>query len=613
MSAARILYDFGVKKTTKAKSAPKPVTNRKRIWLMAAGFLLVQIIVLPGAESPFRTPKTVVALIFILAIAGLALAGQFVDGRLRLRRSPLAAVLLCLPVIQTASALWSTNPRLALIAALQTTIWIGGALWIAAASDRERLRLIYATTLGAAISSAVLIAQAAGLEFIALGWAGPSGRLKLTGLTGNPADLAMAAVLLLPLILSAKGSPDRPRLRWTLAVLLTAAAVISQTLTAFVALGLVWATWLFQQRSRRLWIVSAITTVILIAVGLATGLDTRLRWQVQRIERGDWYQVLSARSDGWTAASEMARSHPIAGTGASNFTHAYYPSRIAWLERTESIGRRTDLATHFRFAHCDPLQMVAEIGLPGLIWMIALVVIGFRFRPRGDPLPPLAAAAFVPFAVFHFPTHLAVSILPLILTLGHFMAADRVVVLEPGMWTRRCATIAIIILVPIGCYWQFHSLILNLWRGGLTHTLSAIENLDGPQRTEIAATVESQILPRLPGLAGARPWLWRLVGRARIARGDDVGAEVAFRNAMVLWPHEEAEFGLGLALANQDRRLKARGLDLDARNRRGEAVVHLSRVCRTNPALLELIADDDLRKAVAEIVGVTDQEDQRGR
>ena len=573
---------------------------------MAAGFLLVQIIVLPGAESPFRTPKTVLALTVILIVAGLGLAVQVAHGHLKIRWSPLAAILLCLPLIQIASALWSMNPRLAVVAALQTTIWIGGALWIAAASDQERRRLMDATAIGAAISGAVLIAQAAGLDFIALGWAGPSGRLTLTGLTGNPADLSMAAVLLLPLILAAAGKSDLPRVRWVLAVVLTAAAVISQTLTGFVALGMVWATWLFQQRSRRLWIVSAVTCVVLIAIGLATGLDTRLLRQVERIERGDWYRVLSARSDGWTAASEMIRSHPVAGIGASNFTYAYYPSRTAWLERTDSIGRRTELATHFRFAHCDPLQMVSETGLPGLIWMIALVVIAYRSRPRGDPLPPLALAAFLPFALFHFPAHLAVSILPLILTLGHFMAADQELDWDPGKWTRRLAPVAIVVVALSGAYWQFHSLILNLWRGGLAHTLSAVETLDDPHRSAMAATVEAQILPRMTALKGSRPWLWRLVGRAKIARGDDTGAEGAFRNAMSLWPHEEAEFGLGLALANQDRRLNARGLDLDARNRRGEAVMHLARVCRTNPALLELITDDDLRKAVAEIVGVDD-------
>ncbi len=76
---------------------------------------------------------------------------------------------------------------------------------------------------------------------------------------------------------------------------------------------------------------------------------------------------------------------------------------------------------------------------------------------------------------------------------------------------------------------------------------------------------------------------------------------------MILWPHEEAEFGLGLSLAAQDHRFRQQGRALDSRNRRGEAIVHLARVCRTNPALLEFIEEDDLRQAVREIVDAADR------
>jgi O-antigen ligase len=585
------------------KEAPKARAGvRKRIWLLAVVFLLVEIVVLPGAESPFRAPKTVLAVIAILAVAGLSLAGQLRRGRIELRWSPLAGVLVALPVIQALSMLWSGNARFALTSSLHSAVWIAGAFWIATVSARERLRLIDAAAIGAAVSGLVLVAQAAGKAVFALGPTGPSGRLVLTGLTGNPANLAMAAVLLLPLVLAAPGTSKRPVFRWILAVALTAAAVISQTMTALVALALVWAVWLIQQRSRRLWIGAAATAVVLVTVALATGLDTRLKRQLVRLERGDWYFLLSARSDGWSAAAEMVRSHPVTGTGAANFTHAYYPSRIAWLDRTGTIGHRAELATHFSFAHCDPLQMVAELGVPGLIWMLALVLAGLRNRTRGDPVAPLFAAAFIPFALLHFPTHLAVGLLPVVLALGHGLSGAREVVFEPGPWMRRLVMVATVVIVLFGCYWQLHRLMVNLWRGGLDHALATVQQLDEPHRAARAAAVEAQVLPRIPALHEARPWMWRMVGQARVARDNHTGAEIAFRNAMALWPHEEAEFGLGLALAAQDRELASQGRQLDTRNRRGEAIVHLARVCRTNPALLELIDEEALRTAVAEIV-----------
>jgi O-antigen ligase len=600
-----LLYDSTVARRTKKPTPSTRKVVRKRVWLLVVAFFLVQLVVLPGADSPFRTPKTVLSLIALMSIAGFSWAGQLARGRIRFCWSPLAATLLCLPLIQLVSASWSSSPRLALAAAAQTAIWIIGALWIATLDDEDRLRLVRATAVGAAISGAVLIAQAAGVAVFSLGPAGPSGRLNLTGLTGNPADLSMAAVLLLPLVFAAPGSSDRPWVRWVLAVLLTAAAAVSQTLTAIFALAVVWSVWLVQTRSRRLWAASAAAAALVIAVGLWTGLDTRIEGQLRRLHRGDWYLMLSARSDGWSAAGEMVRARPVSGVGASNFTRAYYPSRIAWLERTESVGRRTELATHFRFAHCDPLQVIAELGVPGTVWLVALVVVAFRYRPRGDPLFLLAAAAFLPFAVLHFPGHLAVGILPMILVIGHLIAQGREIDVTMPPWTRFVASVLAVVAVLIGIYWQLYGLTLNLWRGGLTHSLSVMQTLEKPQRAQHAAAIEAQILPRIAGLGGARPWLWRMVGQARLAREDDAGAETAFRNALILWPHEEAEFGLGLALAAQDRGLVERGVTLDGRNLRGKAIVHLARVCRTNPALLELIEEDDLRRAVSEIVGVT--------
>lgn len=608
-----ILYDSEVKRNRKSGTGPAKPEIRRRIWLLAAGFLLVEIVVLPGAASPFRMPKEVLALIVILIVAGLSIAGQLGRGRLVLRWSPVATVLIALPLIQFLSGLWAANPRLAHNAALQSAIWVCGALWIATTTDRERKRILAATAIGAAISGVVLIAQAAGMAVFSLGPEGPTGRLNLTGLTGNPADLAMAAVLLLPLILAAPGAAARPWFRWSLAVLLTLAAVVSQTLTGMAALGLVWLTWLVQQRSRRLWLAAAAAAVALAAMGLATGLNARIERQVKRLEEGDWYSLLSARSDGWTAAGEMIRSRPITGVGAANFTYAYYPSRVAWIERSESVGHRAELATHFRFAHCEPVQVVAELGVPGALWIIGLAIVLIRFRPRGDPLLPLAAAAFLPFALLHFPTHLAVGLVPLILTFGALLSGAHEVVIEPWPWTKRLAALAMALLVLAGTYHQLHRLMLNLWRGGLSYALATAQTLDEPIRSQQAAAVESQILPRLPALSGASPWLWRMVGHARIARGDDTGAEVAFRNAMAAWPHEEAEFGLGVALAAQDRRLDEQGRVLNSRNRRGEAIVHLARVCRTNPALMELIDDPDLRRAVAEIVDATGGSNQATR
>ena len=73
-------------------------------------------------------------------------------------------------------------------------------------------------------------------------------------------------------------------------------------------------------------------------------------------------------------------------------------------------------------------------------------------------------------------------------------------------------------------------------------------------------------------------------------RQDFKGAEAAFRKAFDGWPHEDADFYLGLALV--------------AQGRRGEGLQHLGRVCRTNPTLVRLITDPDLRRSVEDILDV---------
>jgi len=295
---------------------------------------------------------------------------------------------------------------------------------------------------------------------------------------------------------------------------------------------------------------------------------------------------MSARSDGWTAAAEMIGERPLVGFGAGQFDRAYYPSRLGWLEAHEAAGRRGELATHFEWAHCDPLQMVAELGALGGLWMVALGWALVRTRPRGDPLLLLAAAATAPFLLLHYPTHLAVGMLPIVLVLGHLLAAQPS--WQPprlsGVW-RLAMPVGLVLIAVLGTSWQLRRVALDIWRADLERRVQFAHAIQEPvRRAQLASAVEWQVLERIERLPGAAPWLWRIVGKTRLTRDDPRGAEEAFRTANSLWPHEEAELGLGLALA--------------AQGRRSEAVLFLGRVCRVNPALTSQIADPDLRQTV---------------
>ena len=434
----------------------------------------------------------------------------------------------------------------------------------------------------------MVLLQAAGLPLLVVG-SSPGSRFRLSGLAGNPADFATGAVLLLPVLLAATASRRRAWPRWLLAGVLAVAAVVSQTFTGYLALAAMAAVWLARRRSLKLWLATAGVAALALALALGSGLGDRVRRQLRQAELGDWYSVMSARSDGWTAAAEMVRERPLQGVAAGHFTHAYFPSRLAWLEARSATGRRGELATHFEWAHCDPLQQAAELGAIGGLWVVALGWSLVRARPRGDPLTPLAAVAVAPFLLLHYPTHLALGTIPIILVLGHLLAVQptwRLPRLHGG-W--RVALPALLVATAVaGAAWQLHRLALDVWRADLDLKLVQAHGAAEPlRRAQLASAVERQVVERIERLPGAAPWLWRVVGKARLTRDEPRGAEQAFREAGTLWPHEEAELGLGLALA--------------AQGRRSEALISLGRVCRVNPALARQLADPDLRRAVEDL------------
>jgi O-antigen ligase len=561
---------------------------RLPILIAAAGFFFGEIAVLAGAASPFRLPKEAAALAALCGAIALAVAVAARRRRIALPRGRLAVALSALPVLQCASALWSTNPALSVESALLTAIWILGILWLATIGDDGRRRVFYACAVGAALSVSVMLLQLVGLKVFNFAAPFASARLSLTGMTGNPADLAMACVLLVPFLMIWGESSKRPWFSRSLIVLFALATLITQTLTGIAALGAVILVWLVHQRSRRLWGRVAVITTIVVAVALAAGLGDRLQQQVQRVRTGDWYRLLSARWDGWTAAGEMIRDHRVLGVGAAAFTHQYYPSRNAWLVRNGGTGARAELASHFQWAHCDPLQMVAELGLPGIGWMVffgwALVSAG----RRTGPLLPLTVAATAPFAILHYPTHLAVGLIPISLALSDVVANAHPAATVTWQRARAPVVIAVTVVALLGVFWQLRRVAVDVWVGGLELRMAIVQSQDAESRARMGAAVESQIVPRLGRLGVRAPAVWRTLGRARLLRGDAAGAEAAFTTSFAAWPHEDAEFYLGLSL--------------NAQGRRNEAVAHLSRVCRTNPKLADLIADERLRRTVTDVV-----------
>ncbi len=555
----------------------------------------VEVVVLPGAASPFRAPKSAVALAGIALLVAWSVLRDVRTQGVEIPRGPVTVALLTLPGLYAVSAAWSTDALRSIATATGTLIWIVGICWMATLRDDDRRRAARWASAGVCVSAAVMLLQASGARPLGVVGAESSGRLALTGLTGNPADLAMAAMLMLPLAVEGWSDARTRAGRWTAPAVLLLVTGMTQTLTGLVSAVAVIGVWLVQHRSRRVWTAATIVLLAVLAAGLATGLGGRIEAAAEQIRRGEWYHLLSARPDGWTAAAEMVRERPITGVGAGGYTVEYYPARLAWLEARDRTGARGEFATHFEWAHCDPLQLAAETGVSGVLWLLAVTVLLWRGRPRGDPVLAQMVAAFLPFALLHYPLSLAVGLLPTALAVARVVTHEPRAPVRPGRSTlRRALAVGTLLASLAVVVWQVRRIAVDVWQGAVIAVFDRVQSLPAEQQPRALAGLEAELARRVPSMGTHRAWTLRKLGLVRLTRGDASGAEDDLRRSMQLWSHEEAELGLGVAL--------------DRQGRRTEALAAIGRVLRVNPALVGLIPDDDLRRSAEDLLAARRRE-----
>ena len=121
-------------------------------------------------------------------------------------------------------------------------------------------------------------------------------------------------------------------------------------MVSLAALGMVALVALVPGRLRARGVLVAAGVLVLVAVTAWP----RVEHSVQAIRSGNWYGLLSARADGWSAAAQMIAEQPVTGVGAAQFGCRFAPARLSWLDRRGGHGGRGELATHFEWAHCEP-------------------------------------------------------------------------------------------------------------------------------------------------------------------------------------------------------------------------------------------------------------------
>ena len=383
--------------------------------LVAALLLIPPFLLALGARESFRAPKLYasgwLALASLLVLAwGLRRVPRVDLGALR-RLPALAAIL---PYLAVATLSLAATEHPIQVREGLFDLWIGAAClvgWSAALPAARIERLLAALLFPAALLALVGILQYYDLwQPLSLLGLRAGERLAVTSFAGNPGDLG--AYLVLPCLVAQRELLRRwrdgamrsaaGRAVFALVALLGAAClyglVLTQTLAALAALGfgsiVLWTLALPRRRALSL-LAGGAALLLALAIGVAP-LRQRIALKLGQVRQGSFNQVLSGRLDGWQAALWMVGEHPLAGVGHGAFRPSFIPAKIALLDRGRSFSYE-QMQVVFANAHSEPLEVAADLGLPGcvaLAWGFWVLLRRLR-RPRspGGALPGAPAVA----------------------------------------------------------------------------------------------------------------------------------------------------------------------------------------------------------------------------
>ena len=185
----------------------------------------------------------------------------------------------------------------------------------------------------------------------------------VSGMFGNPNDLATALNLLLPLavILALLHRGMARLLYFGGAVVLAMGVIVTFSRGGF--LGLMAAAgvmlWKFGRRNRMVTVVAALLAVMVLALSLPGGYGARLS-TILHIEQ-DQTGSAQERAELLERAAQVAARHPVVGVGMGNF-HIY------------SVNEKE--------AHNSYLEIAAELGAMGLVAYLVLIFAPLRSLRR---------------------------------------------------------------------------------------------------------------------------------------------------------------------------------------------------------------------------------------
>jgi len=351
-------------------------------------------------------------------------------------------VMAVLPTLAVATTTLLTSDHPLQVRQGLSSLWIGMACllgWSFLLTVREHWNLLRCLAFPAAVLSILTLLQYYELFNPFRFERAVERRIGLTSFAGSAFDLA--AYLVLPCLIIQASLWRAPKDRWlrgqVVAVVLSVYAVaLTQTLTALLAVLtgslLLWLLLLPRKMFPKVvgWVV-----LISLVCGLAISpLRVRVERKLNSLQRADVDRLVSGRRDGWQAAWWMVREYPLTGVGHGAYRAEFGNARMA-LGREGAQFYRGQRHVYFINAHSDPLEALAEWGLPGgaaLLWGLYVLTRAIRrIANAGGEAKNHAAlmgAGLVALCLLvsvNFPLRIALVAYPVLLFISWIFATER--------------------------------------------------------------------------------------------------------------------------------------------------------------------------------------------
>lgn len=360
---------------------------------------LVPLVVSFGGYDKFRLPKEVASALFVAVACGALLAFYRLNWRPRLKSWETLMGAGFIYVLAHSVIVGNVSLALPQLILLGSFAIMGVIAFLVSRRELQELCWLVAAVV-LSINAVLTVLQFYGLIPQIAGPAGEtlSGRLNPAGLIGDVNSGGfLFALICIPLIYHVIVSKTTRKRAFAVGLILInlLGLAFTQTLTAILSLGICLVVWLAyhhlwtlktQDSAGRslltLWLVVVAAVGCAVIVSSQSGLTGRLENIAGMVKRGDWSAATSGREPVYRITLAMIQDHPWTGSGLGSF-----PAEFFHFRSERPLGQSAKLINQpgaFQQAHNEFLQVWDELGLPGLLFFICLLL--------GPPLLALPSA-----------------------------------------------------------------------------------------------------------------------------------------------------------------------------------------------------------------------------